>query len=121
MEPARRSKCAMSILLALLVTCVAFTACSKHEKNSPERARAAKEQFDAIMKNFHIPSANTNETERVRLQNEAASRYAKLVKQFPGESNICAQALRGMGNIYAAQTNLSAAVKQFILVGDHYP
>jgi hypothetical protein len=121
MERARRNERAASILLAVLVACLALNGCSKHENDSPERARSAKEQFDAITKNFHIPSANTNDAERVRLQDEAAKGYAELVKRFPEQSNLCAQALRNLGNICAAQTNVDAAVKQFAAVGERYP
>jgi TolA-binding protein len=120
MEPARRSETTAGILLAIGIACMAFTGCSKHDENSPERARAAKEQFDTITRNFHVPSANTNEAERLRLQNEAAARYADLVKRFPEQSNLCAQALRSLGNIHAAQTNVDAAVKDFAAVGQRY-
>src|ERR1043165_4916195 len=98
MEPALRSKWAAGILLAILAVVIALSACSKHEKDSPDRVRTPKEQFDVITKNFHVPSANTNATERLRLQNEAARRYTDFVKQFPEQSNLCAQALRSLGN-----------------------
>jgi hypothetical protein len=121
MEPARRNNFPVCILLALFAAGVALTACSKHEKDSPERAAVAKAQFDSITKEFHVPSANTNNAERLRLQNEAAARYADLVKRFPEQSNICAQALRSVGNIHAVQTNTDSAVKSFAAVGERYP
>src|SRR5512132_769847 len=106
MAAMRRSKraCAASILPALLAACVLLAACSREHKTSADRAQTPKTLFDVITKDVHVPAAAANGPERLRLQNEAASRYAELVKRFPEESNICAQALRSLGNIYAAQT-----------------
>ncbi|HMJ89754.1 MAG TPA: tetratricopeptide repeat protein [Candidatus Acidoferrum sp.] len=121
MEPVRRNKGAVRILLALVAVCALLTACSRREQDSPERAQGAKAQFDSVTKEFHVPSAAVNGAERLRLQNEATSHYLALVKKFPEQSNVCAQALRSIGNIRAAQTNLDAAVKVFARVGDDYP
>ncbi len=95
--------------------------CNSRQQDTPERVRTAKELFDSTTKEFHAPSAAANGTERLRLQNEAASRYADLVKRFPEQSNVCAQALRSLGNIRASQTNIDAAVKEFAAGGDRYP
>jgi tetratricopeptide (TPR) repeat protein len=118
MESARRSKGALSLSLALLTL---LAACSRQEKSSPERFNAAKAEFDTITKAFHEPSAAANGAERLRLQNEAASRYIAVAKKFPEQSNICAQAWRCIGNIRAAQTNVNEAVKLYSVVGERYP
>jgi TolA-binding protein len=58
--------------------------------------------------------------ERQRLLTEAATRYERLLKDFPAESDICAQALRELGSIRALQGNTNEAVKLYTAVGDKY-
>lgn len=116
MEQARRVESAASIVLALVM---AVVGCSKADE--PPKGLTARAELGGITKTFHEPSATAPAIERRRMQDEAAARYATLVKRYPKESNVCAQALRSIGNIRAAQTNVDDAVKHFAAVGDRYP
>ncbi len=98
-----------------------FTACASRDQSSAPRAAAARALFDETTRQYHVPSSTAEGAERARLQEEAARRYAALVKKFPEQSFISAQALRSLGNIRAAQTNLDAAVKHYAAVGGKYP
>jgi hypothetical protein len=116
MERARRVECAASILLAVVL---AIVGCSKEDE--PPTGITARSELGRITKTLHEPSATAPANERRRMQDEAAARYAELVKRYPRESNVCAQALRSIGNIRASQTNIDDAVKHFAAVGDRYP
>lgn len=119
MEPTRRSNLAAIASLALIhaLLCVS---CSPKPQSSPDDSQGAKAVFDSITKEAHVPAASANGVERLRLQNDAAKRYADFVKRYPGESNLCAQSLRNLGNIAAAQTNIDVAVTHYRAVGDRY-
>jgi hypothetical protein len=112
---------------ALLIFAVAIFVAGCRERNPPRETPAtpapadARALFEATTKDYHLPSAAARTPERERLQEEAARRYAELVKKFPGESNLCAQALRSIGNIRAAQTNIDAAVRHYGQIGREYP
>ena len=107
------------ILVAGLVT-----GCGHRESQnlavSPESV-SSKELFERVTKEFHIPSAEAKGAERLRLQNQATAGYQELLKRFPNDEYWAAQALRSLGNIYAAQTNLDAAVREYQLVAKRYP
>ena len=98
----------------------AFAGCGPKE-SLQQRADSARALFDGATRNYHIPSANTNDAERVRLQNLAAGSYEQLLKKYPEQEHWAAQALRSLGNIRAAQTNLTEAVKHFAAVENKYP
>lgn len=118
MEQARRNKCLLSATLALVIA----TSCSQKPAAVDARpAQSAQEQFDQINREVHQPAAAARGAERVRLQNEAAARFAELVQRHPTQSNICAQALLSIGHIRAAQTNVDAAVRDLAAVGERYP
>jgi len=80
-----------------------------------------KEIFEKVSKEFHIPSAEAKGTEKLRLQSAAAAGYQDLLKRFPNDEYWAAQARRSLGNIYSAQTNLDAAVREYELVNTRYP
>lgn len=52
---------------------------------------------------------------------EAAAGYARLLKTCRDQPYWCAQALRSLGNVRAAQGKLDEAVKLYRQVGENYP
>ena len=72
-------------------------------------------------RHFHARSAEATGPERDRLLNEAALRYNELLKNFPTETNLCAQALRALGSIHATRGQTNEAVKLYAAVGEKYP
>src|SRR5258706_7467295 len=52
---------------------------------------------------------------------EAAAGYEKLLKTYRDQPYWCAQALRSLGNVRAAQDKLDEAVKFYRQVGEQYP
>jgi tetratricopeptide (TPR) repeat protein len=82
---------------------------------------SAKELFERVTKEFHIPSAEAKGAEKLRLQTQATAGYHELLKRFPNDEYWAAQAVRSLGNIYAAQTNIDAAVREYRQVGTGYP
>jgi tetratricopeptide (TPR) repeat protein len=112
-----------STVLAILVVVAAFLCGCRAKPQPPLRDAhaSAKELFENTTKLFHIPSAEAKGAEKLRLQTEAVAGYERLLKQYPDQDYWAAQALRSLGNIYASQTNLNAAVKEYALVETRYP
>lgn len=106
-------------LLALLL--VGLTGCAHHRESSLQRSEAARALFERTTKEFHLPSAEAQGAVRLQLQEEAAAGYRELIKEYPDQRQWAAQALRSLGNIRAAQTNLNQAVKYYQAVGQRYP
>ena len=107
-------------LSLLLVACLA-SGCSDRKETPQQRHAAAQALFEQATKEFHNPSAAAQGMERERLLNQAAQNYQFILRRYPEQSNWCAQALRSLGNIRAAQTNLDAAVKHYDAVAGNYP
>ena len=111
--------------LAVLLAMIAFlSGCGSKPQQQPSLAdqhALAKELFENTTKQFHIPSAEAKGAEKLRLQTEAVAGYERLLKEYPDQDYWAAQALRSLGNIYASQTNLDAAVKEYALVEKRYP
>jgi tetratricopeptide (TPR) repeat protein len=108
-------------LLAILALAAPLSSCSKRPEAPGQRAAAAKALFDRATKDFHLPSAQTNAVEQARLEREAAAAYQQLLRQYPDQSFWAAQALRNLGNVRAAQTNLDEAVRLYAAVAERYP
>ena len=108
-------------LIGLVLASLVLTGCSGQKGTPSERSAAAQALFERATKEFHNPSAEAKGAEQLRLQNEAALCYQRLLKNFPDQSNWCAQALCGMGGLRAAQTNLSEAVRCYARVERDYP
>jgi TolA-binding protein len=72
------------------------------------------------MTRFHAPSAEARGAEHERLLGEAAKGYNELLKQFPTETNLCAQSMRALGSIHATQGKTNEAVKFYAAVGEKY-
>ena len=100
---------------------VALIGCGQKQPSDNEKYQAAKALFESTSKNLHIPSAEAKGVEKIRLQTEAASGYQLLLKSYADQDFWAAQALRSLGNIHAAQTNLDAALKCYFKVGRRYP
>ncbi len=52
---------------------------------------------------------------------EAAAGYRRVLRQHPDQPYWCAQALRSLGNVRAAQGRPDEAVKLYRQVGERYP
>jgi len=109
-----------SLLVLFLALCLT-TSCSTRREPPQQRYDAAKALFDQTTKAFHTPSATAPAGEREKLLDQAARNYQMLLRRYPDQTNWCAQALRHLGNIRAAQTNLNEAVRQFTAVAEKYP
>ena len=106
---------------ALLLAGAAWLAGCKEKAPSPAtKSDNALALFTNAMVQFHAPSADAKGAERDRLLNEAAKRYEDLLKKFPDETNLCAQALRALGSIHATQGRTNEAVKLYATVGEKY-
>src|ERR1051325_4110783 len=99
-----------------LVACTVLlaTACARKPQSRIEDYALAKALFDQTSREFHTPSADATGAEKLRLQKLAEAGYKNVLKLYPGEDYWAAQATRSLGNLYAAQTNVNAAVKQFV-------
>ena len=104
-----------------LAGALALTGCAPKQQSPIEKYDAAKALFENTSKQFHIPSAEAKGSEKLRLQLQALAGYRQLLKRYPDQDHWAAQSLRSVGNIYAAQTNLTAAVEQYSEVGRRYP
>jgi tetratricopeptide (TPR) repeat protein len=107
--------------LFLLALAFLLIGCQGKKQSPAERAEAAKALFDGATKNFHVPSAQAAGAEKARLEEQAAAAYQRLLKEYPDQSYWAAQALRNLGNVRAAQTNVDEAVRLFASVGERYP
>ena len=105
------------MLVSLLLGAALLSGCKEKPAASHTSAR---ELFDQAVREFHAPSAEAPGPERLRLLSQAAQRYEELLNTFPTETNLCAQALRGLGNIQATRGNTNEAVKLYAAVGERY-
>jgi tetratricopeptide (TPR) repeat protein len=103
----------------LMAICVA--GCRQKVQNTQQRYADAKALFDHTTKEFHLPSGAAAGAEQARLQARAIGEYEQLLKQYPEQEHWCAEALRSLGNIRAAQTNLNAALQCWSDVAAKYP
>jgi tetratricopeptide (TPR) repeat protein len=109
----------LAILLFLALLCV--TGCKPAPTPTPERFAAAKALFDQTAKEFHNLSAEKTGPEREKLLTQAAAGYEQLAKNYPEQTNWCAQALRSLGSVRAAQGRTNEAVRVFTQVAQKYP
>jgi len=94
--------------------------CTKAPRSTPETAAAARALFEQATREFHLPSTEASGGEKSRFQNLALASYVALLRQYPQERFWAAQALLASGNIYAAQTNVNAALDAFSRVEQNY-
>ena len=95
--------------------------CKDKKTNVAARPGTARALFEQTVKEFHAPSAEAVGAERERLLNAAAKNYERLIKDFPDEHDWCAQSLRAIGSIHAAQGKANEAVSTYNAVGERYP
>jgi TolA-binding protein len=95
--------------------------CHSSKQTPGQRADAAKVIFEQTTKSFHIPSAEAKAEEKWKLQEQAAAGYAELLKKYPDQDYWASEALRSLGNIRAAQTNLNEAIQHYAAVERKYP
>jgi tetratricopeptide (TPR) repeat protein len=114
---------ATSVLVSLLAlaTLGGLLGCDRKQEPSPQRAEAARHLFDQATREFHLPADRAGASEKARLQQQAAAAYQRLIREFPDQPYWAAQALRNLGNIRAAQTNLDEALRIYAAVGEKYP
>jgi tetratricopeptide (TPR) repeat protein len=96
-------------------------ACHSNKQTPGQRAQAARALFEQTTKSYHIPSAEAKGDEKLKLQEQAVAGYTELLKTYPDQDYWAAEALRSLGNIRAAQTNLNEAVRQYAAVERKYP
>ena len=111
----------MSLLAAIAGLLFFVAGCGRQPISTPDTFIAAKALFEQAAKQFHTPSADAASGEKLRLQNLALDQYRLVLKQYPQERYWAAQTLLGMGNIYAAQTNVESALNAFMDVERTYP
>jgi tetratricopeptide (TPR) repeat protein len=114
--------------LAKLALCAALllgllTGCGQRQPAAtPEqRYTSAKALFEKASRDYHIPSAEARGAERRNLEDQAAAIYAEVAKEYTDQPVWASQALRSLGNIRAAQTNINEAVKLYVQVGERFP
>ena len=90
-------------LISALAGALVLAGCARTQQSSADKYEAAKALFESTSKQFHIPSAEAKGAEKLRLQQQALAGYRQLLKNYPDQDHWAAQALRNIGNIYAAQ------------------
>jgi tetratricopeptide (TPR) repeat protein len=120
-EPAenRGGRSIFALLLLTGVLCLA--GCGQKAQDSQRRYADAKALFDEATKQFHMPSGEATGSEQARLQAQAIVQYRRLLNKYPEQEYWCAETLCSLGNIYAAQNNLSAALRCWSEVVAKYP
>lgn len=91
------------------------------QESTQHRYDAAKALFAHATKDFHIPAAEARGVDKQKLLQQAAGAYEELLRKYPEQDYWAAQALRGLGNIRAAQTHVNEAVKHYVAVEKKYP
>jgi hypothetical protein len=110
----------LAILIGAAIGCACLPGCKPKQPAFGKESITAHALFDQATREFHAPSGEAKGAERERLLNEAAERYSKLLKTFPGETNLCAQSLRALGSIHATRGQTNEAVKLYAAVGEKY-
>jgi tetratricopeptide (TPR) repeat protein len=108
-------------LLALILSAVFLVGCRQKTEDPQKRYGDAKALFDHCTKEFHLPSGAASGAEQARLQAEAIKEYQQLLRKYPDQGRWCAEALCSLGNVRAAQTNLTAALECWSEVVAKYP
>ncbi|MGH8596230.1 MAG: tetratricopeptide repeat protein, partial [Gammaproteobacteria bacterium] len=88
--------------------------------SEPDRFKAAKESFEQTTSRYHLPSATARGADREKLLKKAAAGYNGLLRDYRDQPYWCAQALRSLGNVRAAQGRLDEAVTLYSQVATQY-
>ena len=120
MEPTSPSKRILAVLcLCILVR--TLTGCGGPSLTPVQDEAAARELFNATVKQHHLPSAETGGAAQALLLEQAAAGYQKVLKDHPAQTVWCAQALRSLGNVRVAQGRIDEAAELYRSVGQRYP
>ena len=103
--------------LALTVVLLVMSGCAKHDATLAQ----ARELFERTVTLYHLPSAQADGAKRAELLARAAAGYEQLLRDCPGQTHWCAQALRSLGNVRAAQGRTSEALLLYERVARNYP
>jgi tetratricopeptide (TPR) repeat protein len=109
-----------TVALGLLAGCSQKPATCVFE-SPQQRYEAAKALFDKTSREFHIPSSQARGLERTKLEDQALAAYTDLIRAYSDQPIWAAQALRSLGNIHAARTNLTEAVRAYAEVAEKFP
>src|SRR5262245_15916801 len=90
-----------------LIPALFFSSCTTPKQ---DRAATAQQLFSTAVRAHND-----------RQFNVAATGYERILRQFPEQTNLCAQSLRSLGNVRAAQSRLDDAVKCYARVATKYP
>jgi hypothetical protein len=105
----------------VLLVCCALLAGCKEKKSSSGQSNprsSARALFDQATREFSLEDRSG--PDRQRWLEEASKSYEQVLKEFPAETNLCAQSLRALGSIRALQGQTNEAVKLYATVGDKY-
>lgn len=104
----------------ILAVCL-LTGCGKPALTPEQDETAARDLFNSTVAQYHLPSAEASGTARAQLLDHAAAGYEKVIQEHPAQTVWCAQALRSLGNVRAAQGRIEEAVKLYRSVPQRYP
>jgi tetratricopeptide (TPR) repeat protein len=115
-----------NILAILLLAAGLLVGCRERPSdlttaNPQQRYEAARALFEKASREFHIPSAQAQGVERAKLEDQAAAIYVELVRAYCDQPTWAAQGLRSLGNIHAARTNFTEAVRAYGEVAEKFP
>lgn len=113
--------CHCAWVISVFLAIAFLSGCEAKQQIPAERSTTARALFEETTKEFHNPSAEAKAPEKARLLSEAARRYEQLLKEYPEEQNLGAQALRGLGHVRLAQGQTNEAVKFYSAVAEKYP
>ena len=109
-----------AVAMGLLAGCSQRTTTCIFE-SPQQRYDAAKALFEEASREFHIPSSQARGAERTKLEEQALAAYAALARDYSDQPIWAAQALRSLGNIHAARTNLAEAAHAYAKVAEKFP
>ena len=107
--------------IAISFAALSFVGCQPKTEPAVAPAGSGRDFFEQTIKEFHHPAAEAKGAERERLLNATAIRYEQLLNKHREESDLCAQALLGLGNIRALQGKTNEAVQLYASVNEKYP
>jgi tetratricopeptide (TPR) repeat protein len=97
---------------------------SRQEKSQAAyklRYDAAQKLFQQTVKNCHLPSVDLKGAQREDMMEKAARGYQQVLRKYPEQNSVCAQALRSLANIRVEQTRTNEAIRLYTQVGKQYP
>ena len=109
-------------LVLLLTGMLAVSGCSSRATApTVDSTVAAKDLFDQVTRDYHLPSADAQGAAKAKLLQQAAAGYDNLLRKYPDSTPWAAQSLRSLGNIRAEQGKLDDAVRVYASVVTRYP